>query len=467
MLEATSRRLTITRKEERPSDCGEAKGARLLGLEGTICKTDWDALCENRHPATGDPLTVRTKSDRTVGYDFNFHVPKSVSLLYSWTGDERIIDAFRESVDNTMHDIEHEMTTRVRLGGKNENRHTSNMVWGEYVHLTSRPLADGVPDPHLHAHCYVMNATFDPEEDRWKAGNFREAMRDAPYFEAAFHSEFAGRLAALGLPIERTQKGWELQGVNRELIEKFSRRTDQIEKLAEELGITDADLKAELGAKTREHKQKDLRFEELQEIWQDRMTEAERRSLDMLADRIGGDSEPADPTAAARAVEHAKEHVFTHRSVVPERKLLAEALRHSVGHASLEEIEREADRTDLITGERGGRQMVTSRAVLDEEQRIIDFARDGRGTCNPFVHNLEAFQDNDLTSEQKSAVKAIAESRDHLMVLRGAAGVGKTRLMKEVAQVVEESGTKVFAFALVGRRQPNRVAPARDLRPTP
>lgn len=422
------------------------EGARLLGLEGTIEQKHWNALCENRHPHTEAKLTVRTKSDRTVGYDFNFHVPKSVSLLYSYTGDQRIIDAFRASVDHTMHDIEREMTTRVRIGGKKENRVTSNMVWGEYVHLTSRPV-DGVPDPHLHAHCFAMNSTFDSVENRWKAGNFRELMANAPYFEAAFHSEFAGRLVALGMPIERTDKGWELSGVNRELVEKFSRRTEQIDEWAREKGITDPALKAEGGARTREHKQKDLKFEDLQKTWKDRMTPAERQTLEALARRIGGDAEPADATAAARAIEHAKDHVFARKSVVPERKLLTAALRHSVGRASLDEIQQEVERSQLITGERYGRKMITSKDVLDEEKRIIDFAREGRGTCKPFARKHESFQDKELTAEQRAAVKGIVESRDRLVALRGAAGVGKTRLLKEVAHVVEKSGTKVFAFA--------------------
>ena len=186
-----------------------------------------------------------------------------MSLLYATTRDERILDAFRDSVDDTMHDIEAEMAARVRKGGKNENRITGNMAWGEFVHFTSRPV-DGVPDPHLHAHCFVFNTTFDEKEQAWKAGQFRDLKRDAPYFEAVFHSRLADQLADLGLPIERTKHGWELGGVGKSLIEKFSRRTAEIEEKAREIGIDDAEAKSELGAKTRGRKQKDLTFPELQ-----------------------------------------------------------------------------------------------------------------------------------------------------------------------------------------------------------
>jgi len=176
------------------------QGAERLGLRGNVDKADWDALCDNRHPRSGEPLTLRRKSERRIGYDFNFHVPKSVSLLYSLTRDEQLLDAFRESVRDTMTEMEAEMQTRVRKSGKNEDRTTGNMVWGEFVHFTSRPI-DGVPDPHLHAHCFVFNTTFDKHEDAWKAGQFSSLKRDAPYFEARFHVRLARRLGELGLDV--------------------------------------------------------------------------------------------------------------------------------------------------------------------------------------------------------------------------------------------------------------------------
>jgi len=91
------------------------QGAERLELAGGIDKATWDALCDNRDPATGLPLTARRNQERTVGYDFNFHVPNSVSVPYGLTRDERILDAFQTSVDETMRDIEWEMKTRVRV----------------------------------------------------------------------------------------------------------------------------------------------------------------------------------------------------------------------------------------------------------------------------------------------------------------------------------------------------------------
>src|SRR5208282_3810767 len=103
------------------------KGASRLGLEGMVDKFSFERLCDNLHPQTGEPLTVRTRTERTVGYDFTFSVPKSVSLLYALSGDEDILDAFRSAVDETMREMEVEMKTRVRMDRQDIDRTTGNM----------------------------------------------------------------------------------------------------------------------------------------------------------------------------------------------------------------------------------------------------------------------------------------------------------------------------------------------------
>src|SRR5437660_10179443 len=110
------------------------KGASRLGLEGAVDKFSFERLCDNLDPRTGEPLTVRTRTERTVGYDFTFSVPKSVSLLYALSGDQDMLGAFRVAVDETMREIEAEMKTRVRMGRQDTNRTTGNMVWAEFIH---------------------------------------------------------------------------------------------------------------------------------------------------------------------------------------------------------------------------------------------------------------------------------------------------------------------------------------------
>lgn len=145
MPSVTTPRPTITAKVRKSSVPGAVRAARL-GLTGTVDKFSFERLCDNLDPHTSKQLTVRTRGQRTVGYDFTFSVPKSVSLLYAMSGDKDILEAFRGAVDETMREMESEMKTRVRRKGQDTDRTTGNMVWAEFIHTTSRPV-DGVPDP--------------------------------------------------------------------------------------------------------------------------------------------------------------------------------------------------------------------------------------------------------------------------------------------------------------------------------
>lgn len=422
------------------------EGARRLGLSGQIRPHDWDTLCDNRDPVTGETLTLRRKDNRRVGYDFNFHVPKSVSLQHAMTQDERLLDAFRDAVRETMGEIESEMQTRVRKSGRCEDRTTGNAVWGEFIHMTSRPV-DGVPDPHLHAHCFMFNTTFDEQEAAWKAGQFGNLKRDAPYFEARFHVRLAHKLTELGLDVERTRKGWEIAGITSEMVDKFSRRTAEIEAEAMRKGITDPAQKAELGARTRERKQKHLTMAELREEWRTRLTSDEQSTLDAVAERIGGTPRSEDLSAAPVSISMAADHVFERKSVVPLRTLETESFRRAVGKSTVQSVEAAFGRENFIVRTRNGRRMVTTTQVLAEERKMLQFARAGRGVVRPLAAAPHTFSREWLNAGQRQAVEHVLQSRDRVTLVRGAAGVGKTSMMQEAAEGIEASGRKVFTFA--------------------
>lgn len=173
------------------------KGAALLGLSGAVERGAFHALCHNADPATGARLTARSDVGRTTGYDFTFSVPKSVSLVHSQTGDPDILAALDAAVAFAMSRVERDAQARVRKGGRQENRTTGNLCWASFTHDDARPVG-GVPDPHLHAHVFVFNATYDAEEKLWKAGQFRNLKAEAPYYEALFNNRLAYGLLLTG-----------------------------------------------------------------------------------------------------------------------------------------------------------------------------------------------------------------------------------------------------------------------------
>ncbi len=419
------------------------KTAAMLGLEGQVDKARFDLLCENRDPRTGERLTVRTKGMRSVGYDFTFSVPKSVSLLFGLTHDKEILNAFQKAVDETMLDVEADFKTRVRKNGADTDRVTGNAVWASFYHFTSRPV-ENVPDPQLHAHCFVFNTTWDKTENRFKAGQFRDLKRDAPYWQAAMRNRLANHLQDLGFVIEQKKDDFQIAGISPKILDRYSRRTALIEKMAAEKGITDPDKKAELGAKTRENKNDQLTWPELQKDWWSRLY-SEEASAVRAAWRHRKPWTP--PGKEKEAVDYALYHLFERNSVVPERTILTEALKFGLGKVELGSLTKNLTRRKLVTHTEQGRRLVTLPEVVNEEKAIAKFARQGRGKHAALVGFNCPLTRDWLDAEQQRAVRHLWESPDRVMVLRGAAGTGKTTLLQEAVEGIEEEGHRVTVLA--------------------
>jgi conjugative relaxase-like TrwC/TraI family protein len=424
--------------------------AKRLGLGLAVTREGFARLADNLHPSSDGALTPRTDSDRTVGYDINFHVPKGVSVLHLVGQDDRILDAIRDSARETMQELERQTRTRVRSGGRDEEREAGELVWGEFLHTTTRP-EDGVPDPHLHVHCFTFNATYDAVEGRYKAAQFRDIKRDMPYHEAAFYSRLAWRLEGLGYAVEREGKSWDVAGIPRGVKQRFSRRTMAIESLAKRLGINSPERKAALGALSRSRKDAKLKPEELRSEWLSRMTPDERRSVERVVDRGRNAREHAarPEVAAERELTAAIAHRFERESVVAEPRLLETALRSGLGRFRPDHLRSVSDQhPELLRQREGTQRLVTTRAVLAEEESVLRFARDGRGACatlegdRPWERGMAL-----LNAQQTRAVEHLLRSRDRVMLLRGGAGTGKTTLLRTAAEAIERRGKRVTVLA--------------------
>lgn len=207
----------------------------------------------------------------------------------------------------------------------------------------------------------MFNMTWDEQEESWKAGLFRDLKRDAPYFQAAFRVGIANKLQDLGFRVERKRNDFEIAGIPADLLKRFSRRTERIERLARARGITNPKWKAELGPKTRENwGGAPCDIGALRKEWNHRLTRQERQ---VLASALRRET-PFDcqVNGEVLAVDHAIAHCFgCSEAVVPERNLVTEALIRGIGAVTVESVTRELGNRPLVWSDIAGRKMATLR----------------------------------------------------------------------------------------------------------
>lgn len=438
------------------------EGAGLLGLEegASVKREEFHHLLAGLHPVTGEQLVQRLRKDRRPGVDFTYSVPKSVSIAWAVKKDERILAALREAVHETMaRDVEPLVCRRVRDGGKaatKDRKRTGKLIYADFLHKTSRPV-DGKTDPHLHIHAFCLNWTYD--EGRHYAAELEEVIRSRPYLQAAFEARLAGKLRSLGYEVTATEflqsgkrkRGWELAGIDRSTIEKFSQRTQQVEAFATEHGVTDEVAKSKLGLKTREKKDQGTSVEKLRNEWQQRLTPVEREQIEALGrGAIGEEGERARIERTREALQYALDHQLYRQSTVEKQAVIATALERGLT-LTPEEVSAALEEQEVIQAERDvrgvGRHYVTTPEVLRAEERMIAYAREGRGTRLPIGKGEHRFEREWLNDQQKDAVRHVLESRDAVTAVMGGAGTGKSSLMQEASEAIQQSGKNLFVFA--------------------
>src|SRR5690606_34739396 len=159
-----------------------------------------------------------------VFYDFTFSPPKSVSVVGLFQ-DARILALHDRAVRVALAELEKFAETRVRRSCEDAERSTGNVVAALFRHDTSREL-----DPHLHTHCVLFNATFDPVEQRWKALQAGAMYRAQKFAENLYYHEFAKGLRGLGYEIENNARDFEIRQVPKTVIDRFSKRHRQIDE---------------------------------------------------------------------------------------------------------------------------------------------------------------------------------------------------------------------------------------------
>ncbi len=449
--------------------------AEQWGLRGDVCKEHFQRLSEGQHPITSEQLVrhkaareyvneqgqkIRTMEHR-AGWDATFSAPKSVSLTALVGGDERVRGAHQESVAVALDELERYV--QARIGGNLPAETTGKWVAAKFEHDSARPV-DGYAAPQLHTHVVFFNLT-ETEGGETYALQPRELYKTQQYATAVYRSELAMRLKELGYEVGRGKSGQpEIRGYSDEYLAASSPRRQQIEEHLAKENQRGADAAQIAAHKTREAKL-DISREQMQQRHR-QMAEAfgnqPEQVIAAATQRARRVEQEAPHTTARSAVTFSKERNLEREAVVEERELLRDALRRSMGEATLTEVRAEFEER-INAGEFMGVEKelgapgraYTTQEMIDYERDTIQVMREGqkRHSAIGSVDTRRGVEIDHphLSESQRRAVEQILASRDQVTVFEGVAGSGKTTSLTAIREAAESEGYKVEGFAPTSR----------------
>ncbi|MEL6263589.1 MAG: MobF family relaxase [Cyanobacteria bacterium J06626_6] len=459
-----------TEEEQHEASFWLGKGAKNLGLTGTVEKTVFGELLSGTGPG-GEVLSGKEidPKKRRAATDFTFSAPKSVSIAALVQRDERVLAAHHQAVAKAMSVLE-ERYAQTRISTEMGRRRvtTGNVIAAVFPHATNREA-----EPQLHSHCVVMNATQLPD-GRWFSFANEGAIANKKLLGQIYQNELATALQKHGYVIAPKAHGqFELVGYSPELLKLFSTRRQQIESLvtlweAEGKTLFSQDgrvLRSRLAMyeaaalKSRKRKPTPMQPEQLRQGWR-ALAQVEGFALPALPESKGTEErtiEPAADSSMSRpetletaidadvqlAVQHCSEREAVFRRTALERFVF----EHRLGQKSFDQLQRAIEgNAELVQIDEN---RMTTQAAIRLELETIRLMREGQKRVEAIasLSQVEQRLSESLTVEQRRAIALVMTAPDAVTAWQGSAGVGKTYALNEVREIAQSQGYQVQGFA--------------------
>ena len=455
-------------------------GAEQLGLAGEVTAEQLRAVLAGRDPSTGEQLAGHP-ARKVPGFDHTFRAPKSVSLLWA-LGDRdiagQVVAAHDAAVDAALGYLQRSAGFTRRGSGGVESVPVDGFVAAAFRHRKSR--AD---DPLLHTHVLVANLGRTCDDGIWRTLDSRKLFA---------HAKTAGVLYQAQLRFELTRRlgvGWQpvvngvadIDGVDRQLVETFSRRRAQIVELMAARGETSAAAAQTATLATRQAKGERSSEPELRDGWLRRACQVGVRPgwHEQLLERTSWERPELAPLWQRLIVE---EDLTETTSSFGRRELLQQLASRLPHGAPVEYVEQAADAflthdTDLLVQLGPTREQLTgvdairrtdgrvvpagaderrytTRGLLLTEQRAITRALERHGGAVADAderHRDLAVRRRTLSVEQTEMVRRLTNSGAGVEVVVGKAGTGKTYALDAARDAWQASGIQVTGVALAAR----------------
>jgi conjugative relaxase-like TrwC/TraI family protein len=462
-------------------------GADLLGLDPEVPVTGEQlrTLMDVRRPDTGGELRrVGASGEAVAALDATFSAPKSVSAVWALGSPqlrERIEAAHEIAIGRALdYAVGHVAMLRHR-GDAGTVLHAKavGMVATSWRHTTARAVADQVPDPQLHSHVLLHAA--QRRDGRLVAIDSRTWLQHQREVGAAYRTELARELTTLGFQIERgTGRGeryFELAGVSRPLLERWSSRHHQVQAaIHERLSATERDLRAVIAEGGPDAADAHERLELLLATGQ--LAPAEERLMGTItragkvavtaadldaewrrtAGDIGFTAEQVEPlrrqqraALSPAAPDQVLDALTEFDATFPAREARAVALERSAGAPiddALRPLVELRDAGEILrladgngtTREHRARELATiSTAERVIDQRITPLDLDAVSAQADRLDRELLGRGGRLSDEQRQAIMLACSDRQ-LVIIEGQAGTGKSTALTGIARAHRDAG---------------------------
>jgi len=408
-------------------------------------------------------------NERVQSFDHCFSSPKSVSLLAAGGGDRvrrQVAQARDDALQVGIGYLEaHGIGVRRDHNGTDRHHVRGGLLAVAFEHRLSR-----AGDPQFHTHVLVQNAAQGPD-GRWTALDsdrlYAHLMAADHLYLAAERAALTERLGVRWGPVDERSGAAEIIGLDdRALIERFSKRSEQIDQWLAEQGLSGIKASSAAAVATRAPKDHAESEQSVYARWAAELAEqgvGERQVAEVCRGERG---RPATAQELRQVLEElagaegltAKVSTFTRADVVD---ALAKRLPVALSaHQVLTQTEEAADRflaeraVRVAHDRRLGVDRFSTPELLALERQLVDSATQRTGERCAIVRPeiIRQVLDRHATAgdDQAAMVRDLAQSGDGVAVVVGRAGSGKTWALGVAREAFELAGYQVLGCAPTG-----------------
>ncbi len=426
------------------------QGAEKLELKGEIKDFKvYENIVKGLSPDGSKRLNQRgvDEDKRKAAVDCTFEAPKSVSITALLGGDERLIEAHNQAVEEVLQLMEERYAqTRIMVDGKTQDViRTRNLIVAKHDHIESRKL-----DPHIHSHCLVMNATQAPNQE-WYSHLNDAIFKNQKLLGMMYQHRLAAKAEKLGYEVEWKDNGqFDIKGYSEKDLMDFSKRRKQILAVA----------RAEASWAERERAWKKTRTnkeyvppDELKARWRE-----EAKALGIEIVKPGEPRPELEPAQISQklfddAIKHCSERRVAFKVEDIEKFILSHSY-HTVNVPDLQSLNDSS--AELIRLEEKNGVRYTTQKAVQLELATIRLMQEGQRTVASITHpeiiehyleEIRLKQDRKLNQGQRQAVMITLTTNDQIVAWQGVAGAGKTFALEQVKALAEEQGYMVKGLA--------------------